>query len=88
VATTADGSADAARRLSQYATRLLQGLDSTGDFFRACAGLWSDLAGLTGLDGDRLALFYALEEWESSVGQDRVAANEQVRAIVARAATD
>jgi len=66
------------------ASRLLQGLDSTVDFFRACGGLWAELAGTEGPDGDHLELFVAFEAWETAVGPQKIAANARVVEIAIR----
>lgn len=75
---------EAAKTLGLHASRFLQGLDSTVDFFRSCAGLWGELAGAEGLDGDHLELFVAFESWETSVGPQKIAANARVGEIAVR----
>jgi hypothetical protein len=88
VTSSSETHADASVRLAQAARRLLEGRDSTTVFFRACAGMWSELAGPEGLDGDPLELFFALEAWETAVGKEKASCNDEVRALASRLSGD
>ncbi|MEN9644546.1 MAG: hypothetical protein RL238_1215 [Actinomycetota bacterium] len=77
---------DVAREIAAEAVRFQAG-DSDLIAFRAkFMGALHDLCRDEPLSGDHLEMFFALEAWEESVGEDRRSAAERVAGLAGRLA--